>query len=625
VAVGLFLTYSNLFAQLVQVPLTGGRGNFSNATARQSELKPIALPFWDDFSFTAGNGYVNDTLWINAKSTWVNNGLTIDPPSVFVATFDGLDSLGKPYNPTDLLAKGFADKMTSRGIKLDQIPVTEKTSVFLSFYFQYQGNGEPSDRDDNLSLWFKDANGSWEKVFEATSDDNYDPKKFYYRTIAIRDEKYFHSGFQFRFQNFARLSGPYDMWHLDYVYVNYGRTATEKSMPDRTISAPLTSPFGDYTAIPLRHLRDTLNSISTLQTAKLFGLLENNLQPFRYTTSLIITERTPAGVNTKKVIIENDEVPVNPQTGGAQIIEPFKTLELSLKKKFPDNTLSPDADSVSVTMKLGINTADSNPQTYLPKYRPINFLYNDTTVRKFVLSDFYSSDDGEAEFGAGVNKNANELAYGYDILTKKADTVVAIDIYFPQFGDQSNQTLNLKIWNSAEGKPLTAVHQQTITVVRNAQNRFSRFVLSQPVLVQGRVYFGWKRTSDGDLPVGLDKSRDNGKKIWYNLNGEWLQNEILSGSLMIRPVFGKGAGDVIASVKGETAVSVWPNPNTGQFTIPGNPEDIRILEPTGFFVEFTTEDLSEGKLIRMTRPSPGLKIVLWNDQGNFRKSRIIVH
>lgn len=624
-AVGLFLTYSNLFAQLVQVPLTGGRGNFSNATARQSELKPIALPFWDDFSFTAGNGYVNDTLWINAKSTWVNNGLTIDPPSVFVATFDGLDSLGKPYNPTDLLAKGFADKMTSRGIKLDQIPVTEKTSVFLSFYFQYQGNGEPSDRDDNLSLWFKDANGSWEKVFEATSDDNYDPKKFYYRTIAIRDEKYFHSGFQFRFQNFARLSGPYDMWHLDYVYVNYGRTATEKSMPDRTISAPLTSPFGDYTAIPLRHLRDTLNSISTLQTAKLFGLLENNLQPFRYTTSLIITERTPAGVNTKKVIIENDEVPVNPQTGGAQIIEPFKTLELSLKKKFPDNTLSPDADSVSVTMKLGINTADSNPQTYLPKYRPINFLYNDTTVRKFVLSDFYSSDDGEAEFGAGVNKNANELAYGYDILTKKADTVVAIDIYFPQFGDQSNQTLNLKIWNSAEGKPLTAVHQQTITVVRNAQNRFSRFVLSQPVLVQGRVYFGWKRTSDGDLPVGLDKSRDNGKKIWYNLNGEWLQNEILSGSLMIRPVFGKGAGDVIASVKGETAVSVWPNPNTGQFTIPGNPEDIRILEPTGFFVEFTTEDLSEGKLIRMTRPSPGLKIVLWNDQGNFRKSRIIVH
>ena len=621
---GLGLTHGEVLAQLVQVPLIGGRGNVTTATARQSELKPIALPFWDDFSFTAGDGYVNDTLWINAKSTWVNNGLTIDPPSVFVATFDGLDSIGKPYNPTDLLAKGFADKMVSRGIKLDLIPNTEKTSVFLSFYFQYQGNGEPSDRDDNLSLWFKDVDGSWEKVFEATSDENYDPKKFYYRTVAIRDEKYFHSGFQFRFQNFARLSGPYDMWHLDYVYLNFGRTATEKSMPDRTISSPLTSPFGDYTAVPLRHLKDTIGSISTLQTAKLFGLLENNLQPFRYTTSLKITERTPAGINTKKVILENDEVPINPLTGGAQIIEPFKTLELTLRKKFPLTVLSPDADSVSVAMKLGINTADSNPQTYLPKYRPINFLFNDTTTRKFILADFYSSDDGEAEFGAGVNKNGNELAYGYDILTKKADTVVAVDVYFPQFGDQSNQTLNLKIWNSAEGKPLTAVHQQTITVVRSAQNRFSRYLLSQPVLVQGRVYFGWKRTSDGDLPVGLDKSRDNGKKIWYNLNGEWVQNEILSGSLMIRPVFGKGAGDVIAAALEKSDLKIWPNPTTGEFTIPGTADSIQILEPTGAFIEFTTEDTIGGKLVRLNRPTQGLKIILWSDQGVVKKSRIIV-
>jgi hypothetical protein len=145
-----FFISSCSFGQLVQVPLEK-HFNGNSAGARRTELVPMSLPFWDDFSFTKESGFANDTLWEISKSARVSNGLSIDPPSIFSAAFDGIDSVGKPYNLTDILAKGRADRMISRKIRLDLVPPQERNTVYFSFYYQIRGKGEVPDQDDNFS------------------------------------------------------------------------------------------------------------------------------------------------------------------------------------------------------------------------------------------------------------------------------------------------------------------------------------------------------------------------------------------------------------------------------------------------------------------------------------------
>jgi hypothetical protein len=92
----------------------------SNTTAR-TNATAILLPFWDDFSYTDTLGYVDENRWMFGKSAFLNSGVGILPPSKNVATLDGVDSLGKPYNLNNNLAKGLADKLVSVPIQLDQV------------------------------------------------------------------------------------------------------------------------------------------------------------------------------------------------------------------------------------------------------------------------------------------------------------------------------------------------------------------------------------------------------------------------------------------------------------------------------------------------------------------------
>ncbi len=82
---------------------------------------------------------------------------------------------------------------------------------------------------------------------------------------------------------------------------------------------------------------------------------------------------------------------------------------------------------------------------YTPNYIPIDFRVNDTTRATYVLANYYAYDDGSAEFGAGLNQPAAEVAYLFKMITNKPDTIVAIDLYFPDFGDQSSQTIVIHV------------------------------------------------------------------------------------------------------------------------------------------------------------------------------------
>ena len=94
------------FAQLLQVPLE--RGAVSKSPVRKSSSNArtqvaLTLPFFEDFSTTEGynplidgSGYPDQDLWFDSNSVWIADDIGRNNPSLNVATFDGLDSLGKP-------------------------------------------------------------------------------------------------------------------------------------------------------------------------------------------------------------------------------------------------------------------------------------------------------------------------------------------------------------------------------------------------------------------------------------------------------------------------------------------------------------------------------------------------
>ena len=595
-------------------------------------LPAMKLPFWDDFSFNATSAanifYPNDTLWENSRRVWVNNSMGINPPSINVATFDGYDSLGKPYAVNDILAKGFADRMTSRPLRLDLVPAPLRSNVFLNFFYQFQGNGEPPDLGDVLNLYFKDDKGIWNLVWQKQNDGNLDPTKFIEVPIPITDLKYFHNNFQFRFQNFGRLSGPYDTWSIDYVYVSNGKAQylpVYKDFPDRVITLPLTSIFGEYRSMPVSHfspsiLTKPVVTLSNRRKDQVVGPTTDG-QSLKYSSSskTIIRKKDKTFITYKSVLeSRKDLLPVLVYDISKQRNVTLTTLPSIL------NSIAQDIDSVSVQITFNLDTADNEiKRKKLVKgvltdfgdydtaiYKGINFKHNDTTRTIFEMVNYYAYDDGSAEYGAKINGIGTQLAYQYDMKTTESDTIVSFDVYFPRFGDDTPQSIQLLVLNGLTGNESDYELRQSVSITRNNRNKFWRVKLSTPVAVKNKFYIGWKLLSNATLPVGLDVNTDSGSKMFVNTAGDWVQNTSLQGSLMIRPVFGNpGQQQVTTNVADEILDKPFPNPTSGIFHLPSNSTQIVVYDLAGKAVEVGAEGFSEYVRVTVQNPSPSILLV----------------
>ena len=141
------------FAQEILTP-------FGNATGKAPVRRGVAearfLPFFDDFSHSSV--YPDSTKWTD-NDVLVNEGFPLCPPNRKGATFDVLDAVGKVYSYA--ISNAFvAEHLTSVRIRLDSImepeprALTPADSIYLSFYYQPQGNGNPPEAQDSLVLEF---------------------------------------------------------------------------------------------------------------------------------------------------------------------------------------------------------------------------------------------------------------------------------------------------------------------------------------------------------------------------------------------------------------------------------------------------------------------------------------
>jgi hypothetical protein len=608
------------------------------STTPQTQSAPshqVGLPFWDDFSFNlSSKGHVNDNLWQVGQSVWVNSGMGINPPTINVASFDGLDSLGKPY--TDVaLTKGLADELVSQPILMDSVPVANRDSVFLSFYYEYQGNGEPPDDGDDLTLWIKKGDLTWIQAWSSATDTLKDRTKFIKVKIGIADTcpSCFYDNFQFRFQNFARLSGQFDNWNLDYVYLSNGKSQYlpyKPPMPDRAIVYPPTSVVKQYQSIPVKHLLDQGEAVLDNITFPVSNLRADILspQPLHVTSELTIVKRLN-GITSAPATNFYDSItlPVRYGTNTNYVFGTTRFPQLSI--------IDPKTDSLALTFNIYLNKSD-NLEKYKHSdgdydsivYEGIDFRVNDTIRTSFIFTDYYAYDDGEGESAVSLTNPGNHLAYQYDMMYSSVDTLTAIDIFFPHVGDESNQVIHLMVIGDqlppdvSRTKPYV-LSQQDLIVKRTENNLFTRVVLDTAVQVGAKFYIGYRQNVAANIGVGFDGDSDSSDKLFVNLGAGWEPVNV-HGNLMMRPIFGNAKKtNPITSIE-EKKITFYPNPNHGTFYLSQTAQSLQIVDIRGEAVSFDKEDTLEATQVTLHNPTPGIYLARYYNGKQWRTEKIMV-
>jgi len=184
--------------------------NTTNSSLRKSFIfilphpTPLAL---DDFS---KDGIYPDSAWWLDKDAFINRDYPIAPPTLGVATLDGVGPSGKPYDITASAGSSSpADTLTSKPINLGGLLPSD--SVRLSFFWQAQGRGNFPDKNDSLLLQFKNpsiTNDSiaWTTVwFHTGFNTTISDSAFHLVMIKIDSTAFLKNGFQFPFSFFLLL------------------------------------------------------------------------------------------------------------------------------------------------------------------------------------------------------------------------------------------------------------------------------------------------------------------------------------------------------------------------------------------------------------------------------------
>lgn len=611
--------------------------------ARQHVTVPRTLPFWDDFSFATGHPV--DSLWILNRSVFVNDGQGINPPSINVATFDGYDEDGLPYSNV-AEETGYGDTLESQPIDLTAVLPQHRDSIYLSFFYQAGGNSDIPNPGDFLRLEFKSTEG-WREIYKFEVKSNTDPAVFYDTAIQIQEAitgsipQYFHNDFQFRFVWFGKISGSYDAWHLDYVYLNrrvkdgdapidedlnINEGDNNTNISDRAMATPFTSILSNgYYSMPYSHFLKDVSSSLENPTLHFFNLIDAGFdQSSDYTSYFKIVNYN----NNIPTVIYDDVYRLN-----GSILPALPSREHSLRQvhELPISELSVPADSSKIFVKIGFTSGDMDTgRDYFARYTPINFRLNDTVSHVFNLSNYYAYDDGVAEYAMALFAQGNQFAYRFvmdDAVGQ--DTLNGAYIYFPYAGGAVPETVQIFIFPDKAGKPDSAwIYRQTVPVTRTANNLFTEINFTQGVIVQDTFYIGYLETETGgteSIRLGLDASHDTGDQMYVRTTvlHQWQQNDQLVGTAMIRPRFGRG--DIITGVEDQpNPVSIYPNPNKGEFYMKGPVDNLQVITLTGQSVSFTLEQVQDTKKVMLQGATPGLYIVRYRAGSKVYTDKILV-
>ncbi|MEQ8624853.1 MAG: T9SS type A sorting domain-containing protein [Vicingaceae bacterium] len=517
------------------------------------------IPLMPEFTSDSLRFYIVDAdsndFYTN-RSAYLNTTFGIDPPSIGVVTLDGLNEFGLPYdidNPRQVRA----DELSSVPIDLSNLPDND---VFFSFFYQPRGlSVDRPDPQDSLVLDFFNVNqNGWEKIWGIAGIDSIVAlgDSFVFKNIRVPDSLQ-KNGFRFRFRNYSSSAGGFDQWHLDYFYLNSGRSVNDTAFNDISFIYDAPGLLKDYTAMPWFHFR-TNPSLYMKDTT--FTLVKNNS-----TNSLSVYN---------KVVIPD-------------------TVNNTIYYRFPsmDNFIFlPGSSQLNFTYPIDFDYSMSDIDSggvfesfYDIDFRPgmtqePDFIRsNDSVTGKTILYDYYAYDDGTAEAGYGINPAQSPdgftafMAVEFNI--PFPDTIGGLRLYFlPQAADIQNQELELTVWNSLSPPNVIFSAPFRYNPQFTENNGYLTYYFDSLVVVNQTFYVGLKAIGERSLNIGYDLNINNRDKIFWSFDGtNWNSPSagIRDGSLMMRPIFrrtGIGVG-LKDSPLLQSDVTVYPNPTRERINI----------------------------------------------------------
>ena len=515
---------------------------YQQADYEQDSLKLyFASPSADDF----------DKIWID-QDVFLNDNYAINPWTIGVATFDGLNEAGYPHDWTISGTSDWADQLTSKPIDLSQKGVGD--SLYLSFYYQAGGRGDAPELDDSLVLeLYLPSNGTWQSFWGIngfTSDE------WYYQHLLLDEPAYFQNGFQFRFRSYGALTGSLDHWNLDYVYLNESRSLADTSMNDWAFTQPPLSMLDQFTAMPWKHYQQIAQDIT----------LDQLILP-SYNSSSSQKLLQPCAMD---VFYEGNLETTVPYAASVLNVPPLSYFDM-LYSPGSGFEFEPQINDTFVQFDVRFYIATNTTPERLKE--------NDTIYHNQIFENFYAYDDGSAEAAYGLVGQGAELAYRFVLPDGISnDTLRALKMHFsPSVNDASGDPFFIQIWEDSMGMPGNLMYTTddfNLPVFYYPEynlgvNGYYEYELPMLVPVSDTFYIGWRQSSADRLNIGFDRNVNRKQDIFYNL-GTGFQNTIFDGALMMRPVF-TSAMDNVASIpvleNKNYHLKVYPNPANQFVTI----------------------------------------------------------
>ncbi len=613
--------------------------NSGSTLRKMAETDTIrSLPFWDDFSYAPG---VPDTsLWEKSSaSVRITKNIAIRPPTIGVATFDGTDANGQPHSP-EADRNGSMDKLTSRPLQLgtEVVATEERNNIFLSFYWQLHGRGEGTEAGDSLRLFFLDSDSALHQVWPSSVNPvpaGAGEADFYRVTINLQEAgnrlntNFFHDGFRFQFASTNRLSGMYDLWHVDYVHLGRGDSNGRFFTEDRALSEIQTSFLRPYTALPIdQFFAAPAKYIDTSFAITAFNLgyydpdpdvagepLQYYLDIYDHNNALVHDTRPPG-----------DTLNFPRERKGQEYYDALYTntdLPEILAGKLESHRNN-DSLHLRTVVKL---EAQNRAQPY--------FAYNDADTIVNVLHDYFAYDDGTAEAGVAV-RGGNGIRIAYQFTLETGDTLTHFDMYLPYYSQSiGGQFARISVWRSlameGEGGEDDLIISKEISL-RNSStiNGFDRYDFISPVVLPaGTYYFGLEKQTTRDITFGFDRNTNSRDKVFVSTDFEtWHAGLEEEGSLMLRPGFRQGVDPVTLGTKKPEInfpVRIFPNPSNGIFVVESEAESIAIFSSMGQLVY--AEELPAGtrhQEINLHGLQPGLYLVKLSYKDGIISKKILI-
>ena len=523
---------------------------------------------------TVGIPDVSDTIWIanpayfqdsarqfflpisDSSNIWLDNyayhnyRFGVNPRSLGVVTFDGLNEQGYPYQ-IGTSVTNYGDKLTSKPINLGSFSASD--SVYFSFLYQPQGLGDVPENGDSLLLEFYAPELSqWFHIWSVSGGATIPFKAVH---VNVNDTKFFKPGFQFRFRNYGGLSGALDHFHIDYVHLRSLSAYNDTTFKDFAFSNPINTLLKTYTSVPWDHYKASVENKMT--DSLLVNLYNGSTSAENYQNGQLTINQANLQQGLFVLpgfLLAEGQINYNPLS----FLDSYHDLTTGYEYSKALPGISQEFDVVSTV------------SAQFP-----NLYQNDSTTFKQLFSNYYSYDDGSAEAAFGPTGTQARLAIRFD--TYEPDSLIGVNLSFlPSVVDVSQKLFLLTVWDNDNGQPGNVLYEDDAFSPRqpiyvNGNNNYQTYYFADTVKVPvGTTFFvGWRQLDPDRLNLGLDRNIDNHTTIRYSVDGgnNWYTAPF-SGSAMLRPIFSTLIDATLQTNEIEDKeFTIYPNPTDGKLTV----------------------------------------------------------